>query len=407
MYKILVPVLIVFLSFSSSFAESPEFDYGYGESEHKWGVEVPITNEKSDFKLRLGTRIQALMENSQSEDASATKSSNAQDFYVRRARLQVEAKFQGNLSYYMDIRADKIDKGDSGDNKFAIGDAYFQVKNFLGNENLKLKLFRAKYDVSRSQTVSSSRLLIPNRASVSNFAGDFISKGRRGTNIQLLGNWSNKFKTQIAIGDSVKDSGFTDTLGKKDAKINGQGLAHGVRVRVSPFDGWEEKKLKETYFGHGQHFSIGAAAFYVNNINFEANAITTEIDRELYNFDLSFHYGPLSFTGEYFIFEGVVDNFNAATHEVGKSEGWSAQADYVLTNFHYITPYVRYQSWDRFTDNEDYDQESWAVGANYYLKGNKIRLGGYYEETEYSDGLATATEKAKDSLMSLNLMMHY
>jgi len=412
MYKFIIISLISFFLLPSAFAEGPNFDLGPGESAHKWGVLVPITDESSDFKLRLGTRLQALMESSSSEDAAGVKSNTEQDFYVRRARLQVEAKFQENMSYYMDIRADKIDKGSSGKNAFAIGDAYFQLKNLFGNENLKLKLFRAKYDVSRSQTVSSSRLLIPNRASVSNFAADYISKGRRGTNIQLLGNWSNKIKTQIAIGDSVKESGFLDALGNKsDIGLNAQGFAHGVRVRISPFTGLEEKKLKETQFGHGQHLSIGAAAFFVNNINYTfddgVTNVTNEVDRELYNFDLSFHFGPVSFAGEYFIFNDIVEDYTAVVHRTGKSEGWTAQLDYTLTELHYIAPYVRYQYWDRFTDNADFDQESWAIGANYFLKGNKLRVGAYYEMTEYGDNLTTALDLNKDELFSLNLMMHY
>ncbi len=395
---------------TTSFAsdDAPEFDYGYGESKFKWGVEVPIMEQNTDLKLRVGTRLQALMENKQSKDNAGNDSLNQQDFYIRRARLQVEAKFKKNLSAYMDIRADKVDQGNGGGNGFALGDAYFQVKNFLGSDNLKLKLFRAKYDISRSQTVSSSRLLIPNRSSISDFAADYISKGRRGNNIQLLGNWSNKVKAQVVVGDGVVDGSFDDALGNGAVDINSQNLAHGVRVRVSPIPGWEEKKLKETQFGHGQHFTVGAGAFFLHNINFDNAAPTPqEVDRKLYNFDLSFHIGPISLMSEYFIFEGMVEDHTAPVLRTGKSEGFVVQGEYVLTNFHYISPFVRYENWDRFTDNSDFDQTSYALGVNYYLKGNKLRVGGYYEKTESGNNLAASTGDKESELISLNLMMHY
>ena len=311
----------------------------------------------------------------------------------------------------MDIRADKVDQGNKGANGFALGDAYFQVKNFLGSENLKLKLFRAKYDISRTQTVSSSRLLLPNRSNISNFAADYISKGRRGNNIQLLGYWSNKIKTQLVVGDGVVNDSFDDAVGNDEVTINSQNFAHGVRVRVSPFTGWEDKKLKETQFGVGKHFSLGAGAFFLHNVNFTVGSSTTiqEVDRQLYNFDLSFHYGPISLMSEYFIFDGAVEDLTATTLRTGKSEGWTVQGEYVFTNFHYIAPFFRYESWDRFTDNDDFQQNTWLVGMNYYLKGNKLRLGAYYEKTEFDDALTTAIGKSikETDLVSINLMMHY
>ncbi len=413
MNRLILSILLI-LTGHWGFADEnkgPRFDYGYGESEFKWGVRVPITNESSDFELRLGTRLQALMENEKSEDSTGASGPNSQDFYARRVRLQVEAKFRKKLSYYMDIRADKIDKGNSGDNRFALGDAFFQVKELFGNKNLKLRLFRAKYDISRTQTVSSSRLLAPTRSSISDYAANYISKDRRGTNVQILGNWSNRIKTQIVIGDSIQEDGFKDALGNKgdgsSTTLEAQGLAHGARLRVSPFAGWEDKKLKETQFGHGKHFTLGAGAFFVNNINFIAGGASEEIDRQLYNFDLSFHYGPFSIMSEYFIFDGMVEDFKSGTTmNTGKSEGWVVQGEYVFTDFHYIAPYFRYQDWDRFTDNDDFDQQTWLLGVNYYLKGNKLRIGGHYQETKFADGLQSKLG-SKETLMSLNLMMHY
>ena len=405
--------LLFLICFTSPLAlasdQDPEFDYGFGETHFKWGTELPkIESEKSDFKLRLGTRLQAIAENKSVKESTDT--SNTQDFYVRRARLQVNAQFQKDISFYMDIRADKVDKGVKSENVFGIGDAFLQVKNVFSNKNLKLRLFRAKFDVSRTQTVSSSRLIIPNRASISDFAADYISYARRGTNIQLLGNWNKQIQTQLVVGDSVNQNGFKDALGNKGVTLTSQNMAAGARIRVSPFASWKDAGFTETFFGKGKHFTLGAGHFVTQNINFTTTAVPTgvEVDRSLSNFDLSFHYGSFSFLSEFFILDGMIDDFASATTTIGKSDGGFAQAEYVFTNFHYIAPFLRYQTWNRFKDFDNFSENTMLAGINYYMKGNKLKTGLYYETVDYDDALATAAGFGEtDTTIGVHLMMHY
>lgn len=399
-------VILVFVSLNLSAQEQPLFDYGEGEDGFKWGASIP-TSGKSDLKLKFGTRLQAIMEDS-SVSNSAGRKVHDQDFYIRRARLQVEAKFQENLSYYMDIRADKVDKGNSGGNSFALGDAFFQIKKAFGNENLKFRLFRAKYDVSKTQTVSSSRLLNPSRVAISDFAAEYISKNRRGSNVQLLGNWWDKIKMQIVVGDSVQESSFRDSLNKTTAQLDSQSFAFGGRLRVSPFSGWEEFGLKETYFGKGKHFTLGAGHFGVNNINFVASGRSHEVDRSLTNFEASFHYGPFSIQGEFYSFDGVIDDYSSASFVEGESDGWFVQSEFVFTNFHYLAPYIRYQYWDHFKEKADFGETSTLLGLNYYMKGNKLRVGAYYDITKYEVALMSAASlDDKVTKAGVYLMMHY
>lgn len=409
-FKFLIAVSVLLLAMSGRGSDPVPFDLGHGETHFKWGVEVPLKETESDFRLRIGTRLQAAIEDKKVSAAGGGSSPQQQDSYVRRARLQVEAKVLQDTSFYMDVRADKVDRGNDGENSFALGDAFLQVKNLFNQKALKLRLFRAKYDVSRSQTVSSSRLLVLHRASISDYSAEYISKARRGTNVQILGNWGGRVTTQIVAGDSIQESCFLDSMSRKTATLNSQNFAYGGRLRVSPFAGWEEKKLTETQFGRGQHFTLGAGAFFVDNINFSnaGNTTTAEIDRSLYNFDLTFHYGPLSVSGEYFVFEGMVEDFSAATINTGKSEGWVGQMEYVLTGFHHLSPFVRVQNWNRFKANVDFDQSSWMGGLNYYMRGNKLRVGAYVEHTDYGEGLTATTNFAdSDRLVGMSLMMHY
>ncbi len=386
----------------------PVFDLGKGESAFGWGTKLPNLQEQSDFRLRVGLRLQGVAENRVQRELGGIDAAESQDMYLRRSRLQLEAGFQKDYLIYMDIRADEVDRGSTQDNSFALGDAFFQIKDLFNSDIFKLRVFRAKYDVSRSQTVSSSRLLILNRANISDYSADYISEARRGTNIQLLANWQNKVRAQWVVGDSVHSNSFLDSLERTPLSIEGQSFAYGTRLRLSPIPGWEEEKMTETKFGHGKHFTIGAGAFFVDNIRFSTNTLDSEVDRRLYNYELSFHYGPISFASEYYIFEGMVKDFSAATLETGKSSGWFAQLEYTFTNFHYIAPFVRLQKWDRFSETSDFDQNSWAGGLNYYLKGNKLRLGAFVENTEFSKNLAaTNVFPESESLVNLNFLIHY
>lgn len=294
MMKWITLSVVAFLAFAmaaNSNAEEahPNFDYGPGETLFNWGTEIPqAENTKSDLRIRVGTRLQSLVEDKSSAGV------HTQDFFVRRARLQVEADFLDDLSVYMDIRADRVDAGTSGKNAFELGDAFFQKDNLFGNPNLNLRLFRAKYDVSRVETISSSRIIIPNRPTLADYAADYISKARRGSNIQINGDWNNRVQGQIVVGDSVTQPSFEDALGEASATLNMQNLAVGARIRISPFTHWEDAGLTETFFGKGQHFTLGAGYFRTGNIQFTASNQTLDIDRELSNFEMSFHYGSFS-----------------------------------------------------------------------------------------------------------------
>lgn len=382
--------------------DPPQFDLG--EDDKTWGLSILPENQSKDFSLRVGTRLQGLAENTTDNSPDQTQ----QDFYVRRARLQVEAKFLEDLSFYMDIRADEVDKDSDEENSFALGDAYFQIKNLFGNESLKLRAFRAKYDISRTQTVSSANLLILHRTAISDYASNYISNGRRGSNLQILGNWSDRIETQIVVGDSVHQSSFVDALKNKAMTVDSQVFAYGARLRVSPFKGWESKKLTETYFGKGKHFSLGAAFFQVPSVEFTTPTGNFKIDRDLANFELSFHLGPFSLAAEYFVFDGMVANFSDVILDIGKSKGWFVQSEWVFPQWHYISLFGRYQQWDRFEDRLNFGEESKMIGINYYLKGNKLRTGVYFEDTNYEQALAAAAGlPLGKQTTGLYLMMHY
>ena len=72
-----------------------------------------------------------------------------------------------------------------------------------------------------------------------------------------------------------------------------QSFFYGGKIILSPFDGWEETKRTETYFGKGK-------------ANIGANSAIFDLNRELINVEASAHYKGLFVQGEYFKFKDVV-----------------------------------------------------------------------------------------------------
>ncbi len=405
----LLILLCPFLSYSND--AEPKFYYADGLK--PWGVTV-IGPEKSDLTLRLGTRLQTVTSFRQSKNSVTNDDESFSDSYIRRARLQVEAKYKEGIKFYMDIRNDNANLQDSGESDFNIGDAYIEKKDIFDIKNLRLRAFRAKVNVSRTQTVSSSNLIFLDRASIADQAAQFVSHNRRASNIQLLGAWDHIY-FQAVVGDGVQKASFNDAKGNSlsSGAIDAQNFMIGGKVRVYPFKGWEDKDLVETYFGHGQHFSFAAGLFNTSSIEYRNSSKTQvdEVSRELINLELSFHYENFSIVSEFFRFNGVIEDFSANAKNVGSSDGYYIQSEYVFKNLSYLAPFVRYEKWDRFKQLSDYDFESYVAGLNWYTKGNKIRFGLVYQYDKSDSNLVSVDSRGRrlidDQQFKLTSMWHY
>lgn len=392
--------------------EEPTPQFYLGEGLSKWGVVV--TDEEDPFELRLGTRLQTVTSYQVREDGITGDKVNFQDFYARRVRFQVEAKYKENLRFYMDVRNDNANKNDSGEGSFNVGDAYMEVKNVFGSDHLKLRAFRAKVDVSRTETISSSNLLFLDRPHVADEAAQFVSHNRRAMNFQLLGNFNNRLKFQLVAGDGVSGEDFNDATGEDlgSGNIYRQNFMVGGKVKLSPFEGWEDPSPVETYFGEGKHFTIGYGVFHTGDIQYDSGTIQgAEVSRTLTNVEASAHYYNLTLQGEFFLFDGVVENFGASAANVGSSEGYYVQGEYVIPALSYVSPFVRYESWDRFKERDDYNLESYVAGVNWYMKGNKIRIGLFYQKDELDSHLRQTDDRGRqfedNEQVKFVTMFHY
>lgn len=350
-----------------------------------------VADDNPDMWLKAGVRIQGAFENRSVDNVTGADTSIS-EAYLRRVRFEVAAGFNKWTSFTMDVRNDKANYADKGEQTFNVGDAYVKIKKPFNTSLVNFKLFRAKIDISRTETVKSARVLHHDRPQVADEAAQYITHNRRGTNAQMYGNWNKKVHYQIAAGDGVASAKFKDASGDSigsSGDVTQGSFFYGGKVVLSPFDGWEETSRTETYFAKGKHFEVAAGYWVSPDIAYKNgkgnDTIAQTIDHTLTNLEISAHYKGLFVQAEYFDFDGVVKDKNSA--ETGKSNGWYATSEYVIEELNYLAPFVRYESWDKFEGTDGYDFTSAMVGVNWYLKGNSIKAGLTYQEDKYGTAL--------------------
>jgi len=349
-----------------------------------------VADDNSDMWLKAGVRIQGTFESADTKkyntDGTIKSKTTIPDAYLRRVRFEVAAGFNKWTSFVMDVRNDKANIDDKGEQTFNVGDAYVKIKKPFNTSLVNFKLYRAKIDISRTETVKSARVIAYDRPKVADEAAQYITHNRRGTNMQAYGNWDKKVHYQIAAGDGVYSGKLKDATGSTiNGSVTQNSFFYGGKLVLSPFDGWEEKKRTETYFGQGKHFEIGASYWASENINYNDGTVSQKIDHTLTNLEMSAHYKGLFVQAEYFEFDGVVKAWGSA--ETGKSDGWYATSEYVIEELNFLAPFVRYESWDKFKGVDGYDYTAATGGINWYLKGNSIKAGLVYQTEKYGKNI--------------------
>lgn len=386
-YKILIPAFLLFPLTSFSQTTFP-----LGNGLEKWGV--PLKVPESELSIRLGARFQSLATIKKEEDLDNKTETTSQDFQSRRIRFQLLAELGTKASFYLDVRNDNANEGDGGERNFAVGDAYVSVPFSEGSAH-SVRLYRAKVDLARTETVSSSELLFLNRPYIADEAAQFVSQNRRATNVQLNGNFAKKMTYQLVVGDGVFSDRFKDAKGKTVDDIEKQNFMLGGKFRFHPFEGWEDLKPTETYFGQGKHFSVGLGGFNTSNIRIVEAGNTGTVSRNLINAEMSAHFGEWSVSSEYFKMIGVIEDHSTANFNKGVGEGWYVQGEKVFSNFHFLAPFARYEKWDRFIESGDYQTDSSLFGVNWYLNGNRFRASLAYERDNLGRDISGSKERVE------------
>ena len=107
----------------------------------------------------------------------------------------------------------------------------------------------------------------------------------------------------------------------------------------------------------------------------------------------------------------MIEDFSANEKKIAKSDGYYIHGEYVLDNFYYLSPFFRFEYWDRLSGQDNYDLSSQVYGVNCYLKGNQIRLGLMYQVDKFGSELLTRNTRGEtfddNRQVKITSMWHY
>lgn len=371
-----VMVLLALFFISDVFAQKPQAGWG-------------VTIKEGDRLLKIGGRLQGIAQN--------RPSSEDQNLYLRRVRVNLDyAPWQGNR-FSFDLRNDNSNKKHQGDGQFEIGDAYWEIKS--SSEYIKhFRLFRAKVDVSYSQTSSSKNLFSPDRALPSEVASSFIVSGRRAPNAQINGAFGRTYY-QLAISEGISDEDIEPINGSREvSEVLSQSLVLGGKLRYYLIGDPNKNIVQDTFYGRYDAFSIGLGHFSLDHARLGLdNGDEMTLSRKLTNLEISYSQGPFRFLAEAFLMEGIIGDIDNKT--VSHGEGSYGQFEYIISKF---APYIGHEKMDYWTARDGHEVSGSYIGLNYYENMEAMRFGFRAKESRFEENVGDKTESIYQIYAMLN-----
>lgn len=385
--KFFVVATLVFGSFSllANTIETNVSNQTQNFKKDDWGVHLV----KGTSSLKIGGRLQGV--------GAFNTNSGDNDLFLRRGRVNLQYELQNGHRFYMDLRNDKVNLSDSGEGDLQIGDGFYEIP-VKGSDVIKnVRLFRAKVDVSYTQTASSKNILSPARANAAEYAANYIVHNRRANNIQMNGG-GKRYTFQLAIADGVQ-SDKVDAVNSDVSidSISKQKLTMGGKFRYYI---WGDKApLQETFYQGKNTLSVGVGAFHNDGITFElSDGDSFTSDRQLYNVEVSYSYRNFRFLTEGFVFAG--DLVNLDERESGTSTGYYTSSEMI---FGKVAPFVSYSNLDRDRKRSEMTEHTYTAGVNYYVAGKSQRYGVSFTNRQFGAEL----NESEDSEINLYTMLDY
>lgn len=332
--------------------------------------------------VEIGGRLQGVSE--------LNPDNETQDLFLRRTRVNILYRPAPNQKVSFDLRNDNANKQDDGDGKFAIGDAYWQLKKL----NYKIRIFRSKVDVSYSATSSSKHLLEPNRLSSIDFASNFIVHNRRATNIQINSNFQKLFY-QVVVSDGIQSGDLEDVQGNSAQEITSQNFSYGGKIRYFLVGSEEKNSIQDTFYGQGNTLSLGIGYFANDRIKYSFDDQEYLTSRNLTNIELSYAYKSFRFLSEFFQFNN--DLIDIENKVFKNSQAHYIQAEYVIGK---LAPYIGYEVFYKSDFKNENRSLTQLVGINYYLENEKMHWGANFKRIETGTAIDNNNEIFSTYLMT-------
>ena len=300
-----------------------------------WDGKAALTVVKAggrEQKLSLGGYVQAQGEFGRAPDSRYTGINNR--ILLRRARLTVKGSFQENFDFTLQSDFGNNSIGGVTGYRAQLADAFLNWNKY---EAANLQIGQFKTPFGYEQLLSDTKTLTIERS----LPNDLLTVGRQ-IGIGLSGTVAAK-RVSYSVGafnGNGTNNGFNDN----------QQFMYAGRVAVTAWTKGADK------------LSLGANGFWSSDTGaFTGRRTGAGLDGQLTlgRFDLNAEYLHLI--------------SNRITGADTTAEGWSALAGYFLLpkKFQAVVSFASYEANVRAANTTS---EEWIIGANYYVKGDDLKL---------------------------------
>lgn len=348
---------------------------------------------KIDYKLQF----QAISRDTGSGDNDEERTSTIN---ARRNRLQFLGAWTDKYSIY--LNADYFEKSPIG--TLTVDNDHFSDFSFLDYQlriefadSLHVRLGKFKANFSRDNLEDCYQPLTLDRSLF--VAGPFVLSRDRG--VAVWGNLlSDKFQYRADIVEG-KEAGTSENNLSSDFRFSG-------RVHYSLLDPETGYGYRGTYLGTKKVLTLGAAYQHEANVVYSGkqdggdtpigaedyNAITADIFAEMPLDGM----GTVTFSAAYLYSDlgnSKVPQLELPGGIQNEKEGYYAKAAYMLPNIP-LQFFVRAEQWTFFGPDTgwtfaglpttgDHNLDWGAIGANYYINGQNLKLTFEYSRTDFDD----------------------
>lgn len=324
------------------------------------------------------------------------KDDSTASFNFRRNRIALMGKYGESLSIYVqteytenqNVTPLSVSDDDSGGN-FSLLDA---VIRFRINDAFHVNVGKFKYNLSRENLEDCLAPLTLDRSLF--IRAPFVTTRDRG-----VAAWGNLFEDRFQYRVDVMEGRTATTT---SATAPESSFRFSGRVHVTLLDPENDYGYSGTYLGEKKVLTAGAAFQYEPDVAFaDTVAKTNSKDYKGWTADLFFEYpvegvGTFTASGAYEKID-LGDAYRGANPDPGaiglngEKNGYYVKAGYMLPSLP-LQVFGRYEKWNFASLDGIFDQEiKWyAVGANYYFRGQNLKLSMEYSRTDYEKENATS-----------------
>jgi len=358
-------------------------------------------NDEGLLQLDYKGQFQMLMRDNGS---GPNKDESTKDFNFRRNRIALMGKYGDIMSIYVQTEYGEhqnsgpftVSDDDSGSD-FQLLDA---VVRFNFDDMFKVYVGKFKYNLSRENLEACEMPLTLDRSLF--IRAPYVTTRDRGIAV-----WGNLFNDIFQYRADVMAGRGSTTAAAPQPESN---YRYSGRVHVTLLDPEKDYGYRGTYLGKKKVLTIGGAYQYESKVAYaDTVAKTDPKDYTAWTADVFFEY-PIQSVGtvtasaayEKIDLDNAYQGFSPDPDVIGlngEKNGYYFKAGYMLPTLP-LQFFGRYEKWSFASLNGIFDQqiEWYGGGANYYIRGQNLKVTVEASQTRFDKGPGTSLDGTKDFL---------